>query len=337
MLPQNKILISIAALMSFMVNLPNALLLVRGANFSKHGSGDWEDLILKTLYGFLFSALILYLNTYQKWTLRQKILFFLAIYIVCSALFVQTHQFIFNDFGGRTGLRLGYFMRDMVLLSVAIIISNYLKSNQEKQILELKNKSLEAAQFKAQLDTLQQQLNPHFLFNALNSLQSLMREDIPKSQLFVEHLSAILRYSLDTQQKSLVTFEKEYHFLQAYLYLLKIRFGEKLKVETQNLEHAKGFLPPLALQLLIENAVNHNEISTQHPLSIFIIFEEKNKTLSVKNNLKPKRMPTQGAGLGLYNLNNRYELLGHTTIEIIKNEHTFEVIIPILPHENPHH
>jgi two-component system, LytTR family, sensor kinase len=337
MLPQNKILISIAALMSFMVNLPNALLLVNGANFPPNASGNWEDLVLKTLYGFLFAILILYLNAYKKWELGQKTLFLLAIYIGCSVFFVQTHQFIFNDFGERTGLRLGYFMRNLVLLSVAIIISNYLKSNQEKQILELKNKNLEAAQFKAQLDTLQQQLNPHFLFNALNSLQSLMREDIPKSQLFVEYLSAILRYSLDTQQKPLVTFDKEYHFLQAYLYLLKIRFGEKLKIETQNLEHAKGFLPPLALQLLIENAVNHNEISTQHPLSIFIIFEEKNKTLSVKNNLKPKRMPTQGAGLGLYNLNNRYKMLSQKPIEIIKDEQKFEVIIPILAHENPHY
>jgi sensor histidine kinase YesM len=334
---QRKLFLLLAFLMSLMVNLPNILLLLRGANLRFLSAMDWGDMALKIGLSFLYAVLILLLNTYKNWTLVQKIAYFALIHIVCTVFFIQFHGFLGGILDQRNGLRLGYHMRGLLLLIMSLVLSNYLKSNREKQFLALKNKSLEAAHLKSQLDALQQQLNPHFLFNSLNSLQSLMREDIGKSQLFVEHLSAILRYSLEVQQKKLVPFEKEMQLLTSYLYLLNIRFGTKLTIEYHNLDFVKGFMPPLALQLLVENAVNHNEISSQHPLSISIFFEEKNKVLSVKNTLKPKRTSTLGAGLGLYNLSHRYELLCRKSIEILKTDTHFEVRIPIIAHENITH
>jgi two-component system, LytTR family, sensor kinase len=337
MLPQNKTHITTAALMSLMINLPNVVLLFHDSNIPIPISSTWQDFGLKILFGFLFTLSVLFLYNLKKWKLVEKVLLFSLLYVIGSFIFINIHLLISDVSDGPSGLRIGYFMRNMVLISVAILISDYLKSNREKQLLEFKNKDLEAAQIKAELDTLHQQLNPHFLFNALNSLQSLIREDPDKSQRFVEHLSSTLRYSLDTQKKSLVAFEKELQSVEAYLYLLKIRFGDKLKIEKLNLEKCKGFLPPLALQLLIENAVNHNEVSTEHPLTITITYDENKKMLTISNNLKPKRMPTNGAGLGLYNLNNRYQMLSQKSIEIKKDDHHFEVIIPILANENSHH
>jgi sensor histidine kinase YesM len=337
MLPQNKTFISTAALMSLMINLPNVVLLFHDGNTPLPISSTWLDFGLKLLFGFLFTLSVLFLYNSRKWKLREKILLFGLFYFIGSIICINIHLMLSDVLVGPSGLRVGYLMRNMVLISVAILISDYLKSNQEKQQLEFKNKDLEAAQIKAELDTLHQQLNPHFLFNALNSLQSLIREDAEKSQLFVEHLSSTLRYSLDTQKKSLVAFDKELQSVNAYLYLLEIRFSDKLKIEKVNLEKCKGYLPPLALQLLIENAVNHNEVSADHPLTITITYNESNHNLIIKNNLKPKRIPTNGAGLGLYNLNNRYQMLSQKSIEIKKDNHHFEVTIPILAHENSNH
>jgi two-component system, LytTR family, sensor kinase len=330
-----NLFIKIAALLALTVNLPNLILAVSGNTERLGGQMTFGHFALRFSFNFLFAWLILFLNTHKNWQKGEKIIYFLLIYGICTAFFIRAHIFLFDV--AEWGLRLGYFFRDFLILIMTLGVSNYMKNNREKQVIELKNKSLEAAHLKAQLETLQHQLNPHFLFNSLNSLQSLMREDVPKSQLFVENLSNVLRYSLETQQKSLVPFEKEMQLLEAYFFLLKIRFGDKIILNKEGIESVKGFVPPLALQLLVENAVNHNEISTKHPLSIFIVFDEKNDNLSVKNNLKPKRMPTQGAGLGLYNLNHRYELLVQKSIDIIKDEQKFEVIIPIIKHDNTHH
>jgi two-component system, LytTR family, sensor kinase len=122
--------------------------------------------------------------------------------------------------------------------------------------------------------------------------------------------------------------------LEAYMYLLNIRFGDKLQFELDDLKNVKGFLPPFALQLLIENAVNHNEISTKKPLKITLNFDAQLNQLHIKNNLNPKRQPSEGAGLGLANLNNRYLLLTRKSIEIEQNEAFFDVKIPIIEHEN---
>jgi two-component system, LytTR family, sensor kinase len=330
-----NLFIKIAALIALTVNLPNLILVVAGNADRLGGQTTLLHFITRFILSFLFAWVILFLNTHKKWLRREKVIYFLFIYAICTVFFIRAHILLFDVTD--SGLRLSYFFRNFLILIMALGVSDYMKNIREKQLIELKNKSLETANLKAQLETLQHQLNPHFLFNSLNSLQSLMREDVPKSQLFVGNLSNVLRYSLETQQKSVVPFEKELQLLEAYFFLLKIRFGDKIILNKEDLQDVKGFVPPLALQLLVENAVNHNEISTKHPLCIFIFFDKKNDTISVKNNLKPKRMPTQGAGLGLYNLNNRYELLIQKSIDITKDEQKFEVTIPVIKHDNTHY
>jgi two-component system, LytTR family, sensor kinase len=330
-------LLQIAFLMALLVSLPKLIFALNGSHLRANIPSEWLDFTLQFIFSYLYVCLFLYLNTFYSLNIWKKIALFLVLHIVCTFIFANLHIRILGITERTPLVRLGYQFRNVLLLVSAVLVSNFLKTLQQKQALSLKNKSLEAENLKAQLNTLQQQLNPHFLFNSLNSLHSLIQEDAGKSQEFVQKLSLVLRYSLDFQKKELVSIAEELTFLEAYTYLLKIRFGEKLTIEYQNFDKIKGLVPPLSLQLLIENAVNHNEISTQHPLSIFIHFDVKNAIISVKNNLNPKRKPSEGAGLGLYNLDNRYMLLSQKHIDIQQDAHSFKVNIPVLAHDHFNH
>jgi two-component system, LytTR family, sensor kinase len=329
-MPQKYLLIQIAYLLAVLVCSPRLIQILSHTDTSIKDYMGWDDYFLQLTFSFIFAVIILYFNNNQTLSLWKRIFFSFLIYLFCTVIFIKLH-FIILDFSvPAKPIRIGYHFRDVFILCTSILTINFLKANNQKQELAIQNKSLEAENLKAQLNSLQQQLNPHFLFNSLNSLQSLMREDVEKSQIFVQNLSTVLRYSLDFQKKELITVSEELQLLEAYLYLLRIRFGDKLKLKFEKVDLAKGSLPPLALQLLIENAVNHNEISTQKPLTIQIIFDNESSTLSVINNLSPKRQNTSGSGLGLFNLNNRYELLSKKRIEITQNETEFKVVIPVL-------
>ncbi len=327
---QKYLLLQIAFILAFLVSAPKVLFTLSNNLQNSFNSLTIQEFIIQLVFGFVLTYLLLYFNYYKLITGWQKILFSVFIYLFCTYFFIKIHVIIFNLPDSRSGLRLGYHFRGIFLLFMAIFIVYYLKFTKQKQDLLLLNKSLETENLKAQLTSLQQQLNPHFLFNSLNSLQSLMREDLTKSQLFSQNLSTVLRYSLDFQNKATIPVWEELKLLDAYFYLLKIRFGHKLNLKLQNLEKVQGSLPPLALQLLIENAVNHNEISTLKPLNIWIDFYSETNTIKVKNNINSKRQPSNGSGLGLLNLKNRYELLGKKSIEIMQNENEFLVVIPIL-------
>lgn len=328
---QKYLLIHIAFVLAILVCSPKLIFVLASSDRKMLSHVGWADFSVQLIFSFIFASSILYLNNNQTLSLRKRLLFSFLIYLFSTIIFIRLHFNFLNITEQKGSIRLGYHFRDIFILCTSILMINFLKATRQKQELTLKNKTLEAENLKAQLNSLQQQLNPHFLFNSLNSLQSLMREDVEKSQLFLQNLSSVLRYSLDCQKKELVKVSEELQLIDAYWYLLNIRFGEKLKVTFSNIENLKGNLPPLALQLLIENAVNHNEVSAKKPLEIKVEYDPKNATLSVSNNYNPKRNPSSnGAGLGLFNLNNRYELLSNKQIEIIQNEAEFRVIIPVL-------
>jgi LytS/YehU family sensor histidine kinase len=327
---QKYLLIQIAFVLAFLVCSPRLIQSLANTDIMKASNVGWNDYFLQLIFSFIFAVIILYLNDNQILMLWKRLLFSFLIYLFCTVVFIQLHFKILDISESQKVIRMGYHFRDMFILCTSILTIHFLKATRQKQELAVQNKTLETENLKAQLNGLQQQLNPHFLFNSLNSLQSLMREDVEKSQVFVQNLSTVLRYSLDFQKKELIAISEELQLLEAYLYLLKIRFGDKFNLKFEKVELAKGFVPPLALQLLIENAVNHNEISTQKPLRIQIIYEKESSTLSVINNLSPKRQNTSGGGLGLLNLNNRYELLSKKQIEITQNEAEFKVVIPVL-------
>jgi LytS/YehU family sensor histidine kinase len=201
----------------------------------------------------------------------------------------------------------------------------YRKSLQTAMEVEL----LKEAGLRSQLETLRQQVNPHFLFNSLNVLSALIPLDSEKAQTFVRHLSKVYRYVLDAGKSELAEIHEELEFLYAYSYLLQQRFGDALIWEISKDENIRGRIPSLAVQLLAENAVQHNIVSKAKPLTIKVEFG--NGVVRIKNNLQLKQKPESSTGIGLYNITQRYVLSGFPEPLIVQTESYFEVVLPIIP------
>ncbi len=323
-------LIVTAFLLSLSVNLPRLILLLTGNALHRAVVVDGLDFIVQVASGVVFAALVLYLNSYKDWSVRRKVTTYTLLYIACTVLFIQIHGRLLGTSEHGVSFRLGYYFRDFFLLTGSILISNFLKALFQKQVLLIRNQSLENERLKAELYALRQQLNPHFFFNALNSLSSLMREDVSKSQTFLTNFSTLVRFSLDFQKKDLVSLTEEVRLLEAYIYLLQIRHGDRLTFVFNNFQAIERKIPPMALQLLVENAVNHNEISSRRPLNVELTVDDEQRTITVQNNVNPKHISIQGLGVGLANLNARYLLLSQQTINISNGNGIFKVTVPIL-------
>lgn len=182
---------------------------------------------------------------------------------------------------------------------------------------------------------LKQQVNPHFLFNSLNSLSSLITIDPPKAEKFVEEMSQVYRYLLQSNQEELTTLGRELDFIQSYLHLLKTRYGEGFQARIEVTEEARRrYIPPLTLQLLVENAVKHNETSSSCPLRLLISCSDGER-LVVSNNLQRRRITVPSEKVGLANIIARYRLLNHPYVEVRESEREFSVILPLITQPTP--
>ena len=177
-------------------------------------------------------------------------------------------------------------------------------------------------------ESLRNQINPHFLFNSLNVLSELVYDDQDLAVKFIRQLSDLFRYVLDSRDKELVPLSEELKFTESYVFLLKIRFEDKLNIKTEIEAQTSDYLIPMTLQLLIENAVKHNEISAAFPLTISI--RRKNGFLEVENNLQPKEVGEDSRKTGLKNLIQQYAFFSGHPIEILPSAHVFLVCVPIL-------
>ncbi|WP_324676975.1 sensor histidine kinase [Hymenobacter sp. GOD-10R] len=186
----------------------------------------------------------------------------------------------------------------------------------------------------ARLDSLRRQVDPHFLFNSLNALTSLVEEDPTRAVRFIKQLSQVYRYVLDSQDHEVVTLAEELRFSEAYLYLQRTRLGNGLDVQLDlpPADELENFMvPPLALQLLLENAIKHNVALQNQPLHIRIHLDETSHQLVVSNSLRPRRLaPGESTGLGLKNLEARYGFLTQQLVSVEKTEQEFIVTLPVL-------
>ncbi len=181
---------------------------------------------------------------------------------------------------------------------------------------------------KSQLETLRQQVNPHFLFNSLNVLSALIPMDSDRAQIFVQQMSKVYRYVLDAGKSEFVEIQEELDFLEAYGFLLQQRFGNALIWDIQQEAELKGKVPSLALQLLAENAVKHNVVSISKPLTIQVVAGKG--IVRVINNFQKKNVTEPSTEIGLNNIVQRYLLSGYSLPEIIQSEQSFEVVLPLI-------
>ena len=223
-----------------------------------------------------------------------------------------------------------FFFKDFFIALVVIVCIYVIKVIYQNQRNRLEIQNLKIENLQRQFDALKNQVSPHFLFNSLNSLTTLIRETPLVAQEYLNHLSSVLRYTLQANENKLVSLNDELQFVESYFFLIKLRFNQNITLSLNiNKNLAEFKIPPLALQILIENAVKHNEISKRHPLELSVSTTDLN-TLIVINNINKKYAPESGTGLGLVNLSNQYRILVGKEI-IIKNDTiNFVVEIPLL-------
>ncbi len=228
------------------------------------------------------------------------------------------------------------FVDESVIVIMVVIMTTslsmfdlgvYLLRKWRFSLAELERFKKENAEF--QFETLRSQVNPHFLFNSLNTLSSLVFQDQERAGLFIRELSDVYRYILENRNKELVTLEQELKVARSYIYLVQLRFEQRLNVVLEIPDELKeDMIAPLTLQLLIENAVKHNVISRNKPLTIRVYAEEDR--LVVLNNLQKKEVHEFSSELGLKNIQSRYQFLSNQKVEIIENETEFKVRIPLI-------
>jgi len=214
-----------------------------------------------------------------------------------------------------------------VVLIILFFVARILRFQIAQKQSLIENEKLIQQNLQTELTALKNQVNPHFLFNSLNTLTSLVRENKPASD-FIKKLSFMYRYILQSGEKDLVTIEEELKFLESYTYLIETRYRDRFTID---LYIEKRFLekeiPPLALQILVENAVKHNEISETNPL-VVSVYSEDNSIL-VKNEIRLRTTFVDSTGNGLSNLDKRYKLLKNQNIKISKDNNEFCVSLAL--------
>lgn len=201
----------------------------------------------------------------------------------------------------------------------------------KSRLIEIEKNKLEKATAVQRLETLKNQVNPHFLFNSLNTLVTMIPDEPKLAIEFVQQLSKSYRGILEVRDEKLITIEKELKSLESYIYLLKTRFQGKIHIYNDlRKDILQHFILPLSLQILIENAVKHNVTSTSQPLKIQIF--EENNFIVVKNNLQKKDQLYNSTKLGLANIKSRYKLLANREIEVEESTKFFIVKLPIIKH-----
>jgi len=206
--------------------------------------------------------------------------------------------------------------------------TGYFYGQWQKQSIE--TEQIKSQQLRSELSVLKNQVSPHFLFNSLNTLVALIDENQIQAAAFTEKLSEVYRYILKVKEKEVIDLKTELEFTEAYSHLMKMRFENGLDIEfniDEKLNHK--YILPLALQMLVENAIKHNVVSASRPLKIDI-FVESGSSIIVRNNLQRKSVVENSMKTGLENIQNRYTLLSDRKVDIIKSDEYFMVALPLL-------
>ncbi|MEM9338045.1 MAG: histidine kinase [Bacteroidota bacterium] len=268
-------------------------------------------------------------KTHQKIATRlvKQFVFSMLIVVLLSLLTSTTLLFLVNKSFDPILLKLllGFTFRVNLFLHCINAITTY---NKELSSSKLEAEKLKQETTEAQFEALRNQINPHFLFNSFNVLSSLVESEPKVAVQFIEQLSIVYRYLLKTKELKVISLKEELEFLRSYIFLLHMRFQNNLDIHLEINEEEHKFLPPATLQLLIENAIKHNEVSKRFPLVIDLF--QTNGSLVVKNNLNPKSFPEESSLVGLNNIKSRYLLLGGTPPIIEKTREDFKVTIPLI-------
>lgn len=253
----------------------------------------------------------------------------LVTYILTALMFriwnLLIHKSAYNDTSIAALQVISIFLS---ILTGCIYEIVYLNKEKESDIIKIER--TEKSKIQAQLDGLKNQVDPHFIFNSLNTLSYLISQNPDTARLFNDTLAKVYRYILVKKEKDLVMLKEEIEFASNYFYLLKIRYqtGLKMTIEFDDIITENYMLPPLSVQVLIENAIKHNHFTEKIPLDIKVcVIPEK---VTVTNNRNIKQFEIQSSQIGLKNLAERYMLITGSHINIQDGKEHFTVVLPLL-------
>lgn len=253
--------------------------------------------------------------------------------VVYSILFIILPQYLFIpnvEFTPR-GTRLNTVVTSFVSLFFYYFVERERWKNKLREEF-IRAEQLQKENFRAQFESLKSQIDPHFLFNSLNILGALIYKDPGKAVQFVRQLSKVYRIVLDSNRKQVVPLRTELELVEAYVFLLKTRFGDQLDIQIDvPLGKMEYELPPTTVQMLVENAVKHNGYTSEEPLTIKVFIE--GQYLVVVNNLQPRLEKAESSKVGLENILNRYSYLSDKQVEVMPTENEFIVKLPLLQEE----
>lgn len=262
------------------------------------------------------------------WQLINTVLFSSSVFLIldpliCYFLKNDPSQIYSNTIGG---LSASLFSS---MLVIAIYEAIYFMKRYMRSVAETEQLKREMVQ--SQLETLKNQVNPHFLFNSLNTLVSIIPDNKEVAVEFVRKMSKVYRYILEIKDRELITLSEELDFLNSYIFLQKIRFGDNLIIKLSLPEHLMEHqVVPLSLQMLLENAMKHNIVSTEKPLHIEISVGKDDQTIVVRNNLQLKHQVMDSTGTGLKNISHRYLFASGREVETIVSTNAFIVALPLI-------
>lgn len=299
------------------------------------------NIFLELLITFVMCLAVFQINfhylhpfTTERW--NRSVAVFIAVlvsfgvFVLMSEILFEVKEMLVTEVVDSKGDGFVLWAIDGFMTLVVILCIYVMRIVQQNQHNRLEIQNLEMENLQSQFDALKNQVSPHFLFNSLNSVKALIRQSPDMAQEYLSQLSQVLRYTLKANENTLVPLKKELSFLESYFYLIKLRYNKNIELHLQVDDNYLDFrIPPLSLQLLVENAVKHNEISSRNPLSISITINE-NSALVVKNNINEKLRTEDSTGVGLANLTHQYNILSDKEITITRNGEYFSVELPLL-------
>ena len=319
--------------------IPNIAGLITNTNYTFTG------LLLCYAYFIFISLCVWQGNVWLMYFIKRKyqfpnnhyykiILFLFCSNVIYSGTLAATLLYIWKTLSKETYTSWGPLTNTtlIIIISATFITNIYeiIFLNQEREYNLTRVEQLNIAKAQAELEALKNQIDPHFIFNSLNTLSFLITRDPQSARLYNDTLAKVYRYILGNKEKDLVLLREEVEFISNYFYLLKIRFSEaiNMEIEINDLSAEDFLIPPISLQTLVENAIKHNDFTDNNPLTINV--SVSSSYVVIRNAVNPKIYATPTSRIGLNNLDNRYKLITNRNIIIENNFKFFTVKLPIL-------
>ena len=337
---KTRLILLTATAITVLISLPRILFLQR-LSHELSLTGNLSELLLRAAYIFIIAVLLfvfhLHTNTITIGFIKidcnnfwHRLPVSIMLFLVIDPLLLRFHMLWFRPYINEQLFRFLFNINMVITVIITILFAQVFRLLLNNYQMRLANASLLRTNAETRFEVLKNQVNPHFLFNALNTINSLIVTDRQAAVNYVNNMSDVYRYVLKSHELNSITLEEELRFMHAYTHMLKGRYGNKMHIDcTIQPLYSQHRLPPMALQILVENAIKHNVASHSKPLHIHI-YTNENNILIVKNNLQKRTGAAPSTGVGLQNLNLRCKYLSNRRLIIQQTETSFSVTVPLM-------